>query len=532
MTDPAASALLIEGRRRYEAGEYADAEPLARRALELLPPGSNPLARAVAVELAAECAYGLGRYRDARELADEAAGLRAGAPATDVAETRNLQGVIDIALGDHDAGYARLVDALRLREAALGQDAQDTLQSLNNVGVALARLGRMDEAIAAHEDALRRCERAYDEPTRQLAITCNALAVKLDREEATRPRACELYDRALAAAEAALGPEHPMVATLTMNIATGRSNGGDVEGARPLIERSLELHDRLYGPDHPNTASALVTGAATARRDGRLDVARDRAARAAAIRLDAFGYLDGRTGAAITQLLMVLGTQVKTDLRQGADAVALLEVYRGVATRPIVGDTVRYAPDPVRGEQTLRAFLAREAERRAGPDPAVERALDRSRAAGLAADAALMRGELDVAVVAAQQAVAAVEAVRGPLHLDLLAPLTRLAGMQRAADQRRAALATDARVIDVVTSAYGDRHPFAFGSRGRLAIEATRIGDRAAADNQLEVLRAVVADADPRGDAARLVALLERVLARVADESAETPGDRLSRVVN
>ena len=38
MSSVTADALLAEGRRRYEAGDYADAEPLAKRALELLPP--------------------------------------------------------------------------------------------------------------------------------------------------------------------------------------------------------------------------------------------------------------------------------------------------------------------------------------------------------------------------------------------------------------------------------------------------------------------------------------------------------------
>jgi tetratricopeptide (TPR) repeat protein len=90
VTDATATALLVEGRRRYEAGDFADAEPLARRALELLAPDANPLERAVAVQLAGECAFSQGQYREARALADQAAGLRAGAGDAEVAETRNL----------------------------------------------------------------------------------------------------------------------------------------------------------------------------------------------------------------------------------------------------------------------------------------------------------------------------------------------------------------------------------------------------------------------------------------------------------
>lgn len=518
MTDSGAdpAALLAEGRRRYEAGEYADAEPLARRALELLPPGSAPLERAVAVQLAGECAFSLGRYREARELADEAAALRDGAPDEDVAESRNLQGIVDVALGDHQRGYDRLVEALRLREAALGPDAQDTLESLNNTGVALGRLERADEAVAVHEDALRRCERSSTEPTRQLAVTCNALAVKLDGDDATQARADELYTRALAAAESALGPEHPMVATLTANIGTARLNAGDLAAARPMLERALGLHFRAYGMSHPSTATALLSAAELARLEGRVAEARGMTSAAAAARLDAFGFRDQRTMRAVVMLMRLVGTQLATDRTVQADAAALAEVYRDLATGPVAGDAVRFSPDPVRGEAALRALLARDAERVLGPDATVRAALDRAQASSLAADTALLRGEPDVAVLAAGEAVARIEEVRGPVHLDLFRPLSRLAGFQRAAGQGRAALATDARVIDVVVAAYGDRHPYAMGSRGRLAVEATRIGDRAMAERELAALRQVVAEADPDGAAAGLLRNVEGAVARVA----------------
>lgn len=518
MTDSRAdpAALLAEGRRRYEAGEYADAEPLARRALELLPPGSAPLERAVAVQLAGECAFSLGRYREARELADEAATLRDGAPDEAVAESRNLQGIVDVALGDHQRGYDRLADALRLREAALGPDAQDTLESLNNTGVALGRLGRADEAVATHEEALRRCERASAEPTRQLAVTCNALAVKLDGHDATQARADELYARSLAAAEAALGPEHPMVATLTANIGTARLNAGDRAAARPMLERALGLHFRAYGPSHPSTASALLSAAEIARLEGRLGEARGMTSAATAARLDAFGFRDPRTMRAVVMLMRLVGMQVATDPTVQADAAALAEVYRDLVPGPVAGDAVRFHPDPVRGEAALRALLARDAERVLGADAAVRAALDRAQAASLAADAALLRGQADVAVVAAAEAVSRIEDARAPLHLDLFRPLTRLAGFQRAAGQTREALETDARVIEVVVAAYGDRHPYALGSRGRLAVEATRIGDRTTAERELAALRQVVADADPDGAAARLLRNVEGAVERVA----------------
>ncbi len=370
-----ADALLAEGRRRYEAGDFADAEPLARRALELLPSGVESSARAVAVQLAGECAFSLGRYREARDLADEALTLRAAAPEADRAESLNLRGIVDLSLGEAEAGHERVAAGLAMREAALGPDDPDTIESLNNTGVALARIGRMAEALAAHEEALRRCEWAFWAPHRQLAVSCNALAVKLDREEATRERAGVLYERALAAAEAALGPEHPMVATLLSNVGTGRLNAGDLEAARPLLERA--------------------------------------------------------------------------------------------------------------------------------------------RAAAVAADAALMAGQLDVAAVAAGEAIALVEGARGQMRLELVEPLHRAAAVERARGDPRRALALDRRAFDILAAAYGERHPFVLHALARLAIETGRAEGSAAGRRDLERLRGILADAEPGGLAAHLRDVVDRRLADI-----------------
>jgi tetratricopeptide (TPR) repeat protein len=515
VSDVTADALLAEGRRRYEAGDYADAEPLAMRALQLLPPGSDPLARAGAVQLAGECAYSLGRYREARALADEAAGLRAGAPDADVAESRNLQGICDIALGDHEAGYERVAEGLRLREAALGPDAQDTLESLNNAGVALGRLNRADVAIAAHEEALRRCERAYAEPTRQLAVTCNALAVKLDRDPATRPRAEALYDRALAAAEAALGPDHPMVATLTSNIGTGRLNAGDVAGAKPLLERALVMHERRHGPRHPSTATVLVSSAAVALRESRAADARTLAERAMAIRLDAFGFTDRRTAEALAILVPTLGALMATDPSVRGDAVALLAVLKETKTddRLVVLDRVRFGEgDPARAEATLRAYLDRALDRLPAEGAMVRQGRDRARMASLAADSALMRGDLETAAVASAQAIAGLETAFGPMSQELVEPLHRAASIDRARHDDLGALASERRALDILAAAYGERHPYVLKALAVLANTEAATGDRDAARRDLLRLRTALANAEDGGLAAHLRDVVDRRL--------------------
>jgi tetratricopeptide (TPR) repeat protein len=520
-----AEALLAEGRRRYEAGDFADAEPLARRALELLPPGSDPPARAAALQLAGECAFSLGRYREARDLADDALALRAGGPIADVAESLNLRGIIDLSLGDADAGHERVGEALRLRESTLGPDHPDTIESLNNTGVALARAGRMGEALAAHEEALRRCERAFIAPHRQLAVTCNALAVKLDRDEATRGRAAALYVRALAAAEAALGPEHPMVATLLSNVGTGRLNAGDVDAARPLLERAVELHERRHGATHPNTATALLVLSVVRVRDGRLADARGLADRAIAIRLEAFGPTDRRTREAVGQGVLILGALLQGGESVGGDAAALFGVHRDLASGPLAIDRVRFgAADPARGEAALRAYAARVADRLAvDEDPVRRRALDRSRAATVAADAALMAGQLDAAAIATGEAIRLIEGARGALTLELLEPLHRVAAMARTMGDRRGAIVLDGRALGIIATAYGERHPFVLQALARLAIEKGEADGPAAARPDLERLRGILAEAEPGGLAAHLRDVVDRRLAEIDRVTGASP---------
>lgn len=63
-------------------------------------------------------------------------------------------------------------------------------------------------------------------------------------------------ERALALAEAVLGPQHPRVATCINNLALVLYDQGDLAGARCLIERALAIREKVLGPDHPDVAAS------------------------------------------------------------------------------------------------------------------------------------------------------------------------------------------------------------------------------------------------------------------------------------
>lgn len=64
-------------------------------------------------------------------------------------------------------------------------------------------------------------------------------------------------ERALAINEAALGPDHPIVAILLNNLGGVLWKLGDLAGAKPLYERVLRIDEAKYGPDHPEVATDL-----------------------------------------------------------------------------------------------------------------------------------------------------------------------------------------------------------------------------------------------------------------------------------
>ncbi len=66
----------------------------------------------------------------------------------------------------------------------------------------------------------------------------------------------DAFERALAAYERHLGPEHPEVATTLAHLGNVLAVMGDNEGAYQRYLRAFELREELEGPYHPQTASA------------------------------------------------------------------------------------------------------------------------------------------------------------------------------------------------------------------------------------------------------------------------------------
>ncbi|HEV7668685.1 MAG TPA: tetratricopeptide repeat protein [Thermoanaerobaculia bacterium] len=66
--------------------------------------------------------------------------------------------------------------------------------------------------------------------------------------------AYEVLTQALTRAEAALGPEHPEVATLAGSLGALLQAKGDYEGAEKNVRRALAIDEKVFGPEHQKVA--------------------------------------------------------------------------------------------------------------------------------------------------------------------------------------------------------------------------------------------------------------------------------------
>jgi tetratricopeptide (TPR) repeat protein len=241
-----------------ERAEYAQAEPLFRRALAIREKALGPehphtasslnnLAELLRFQGKPEEAEPL--YRRALAIYEKALGPEHPDTATglnNLAELLRDQGK----LSEAEPLYRR---ALAIREEALGPEHPSTAASLNNLALLLDAQGKPEEAEPLYRRALAMFEKALGPEHPDTATSMNNLASLLEDQE--KPKEAELlYRRALAIREKALGPEHPDTANSLNNLALLLAAQGRLAEAEPLYRRSLAIYEKALGPEHPNTA--------------------------------------------------------------------------------------------------------------------------------------------------------------------------------------------------------------------------------------------------------------------------------------
>nr|WP_276600386.1 serine/threonine-protein kinase [Nannocystis sp. ILAH1] len=166
------------------------------------------------------------------------------------AEALVLLGSLQSQAGEFATAEATLFSAALTAER--GNNPSALVRARTELVVAIGYgQGRTDEALRWGALALNALGRDTGDPIEVRLRTALGLvhARRGDREAAS----CEL-ERALALAEATLGPDHLGVATVVGHLAALRAEAGELPAARSLLVRALEIRRRTLGASHPDTA--------------------------------------------------------------------------------------------------------------------------------------------------------------------------------------------------------------------------------------------------------------------------------------
>ncbi len=331
-----------------------------------------------------------------------------------------------------ELALAHANDPLGLRE---GRRLVNLVHVEEDVGAFAAAQALAERALALHEAAL-----GADHPTIATDLDnlggLNALTGQL--VEARR-----MFERSVVITEEALGPEHPDLALTLNNLANVAQQEGQLGESRVLLERALAILERAMGPEHPDVASALTNLANTRMMQGDNAAALALFERALAIRERVLGPAHPDVAIALASLAMVREatgalTESVTLLEQ---ALKILETAVGpdhpdvATTRTNLGNAYIRVGRRAEAQPQFVAALASREKTFGADHPALVATL-----VGLG-DIAIKQRRFDEARSHLRRALTIVETALGPEH-PLIAPCVQsLAEVQLAAGEIDAAVA-------------------------------------------------------------------------------------------
>jgi tetratricopeptide (TPR) repeat protein len=280
-SDDPRRAVLLDGLGQAVKGigDYADAEPIAREALETAKSawGERSVAAAIMQVNLGNIYLDLARMDDAQrcyqgsmDLVHELKGDRHPL----VSFCINNLGVVATMRRDHAAAEARYREALtRLGNRTLRKSPNPGL-ARNNLASALVEQGKLDEAEQLAMEAIEIFRRVLPAAHLWNALPRHNLAhVRL--KQGRLDEAEDLSREAVAITERSLGPEHPIVAKILHVLVKVLMAGEDWDEAEKHCMRELRLREDYLAPSHPDLADTIRTYAELLRRTGRLDQAAD-----------------------------------------------------------------------------------------------------------------------------------------------------------------------------------------------------------------------------------------------------------------
>lgn len=160
------------------------------------------------------------------------------------------------AIDDAERQYRALVAPLIAARPGRDRDPDDVAQALANFGSIQHQKHRYRDARTAYEEALAIRQRIPAEPSLEIAVLVNNLAMTLMRLGET-DRALAESRRSLALFESAAEPSNPLYISALVNSANLQRMARRRSEAEPLLERALALARFAFGDDHLITAAVM-----------------------------------------------------------------------------------------------------------------------------------------------------------------------------------------------------------------------------------------------------------------------------------
>jgi CHAT domain-containing protein/Tfp pilus assembly protein PilF len=313
-----------------ELGRNDEAAPLYRRALEiwegLLGPDHPEVA--ISVNNLAALYRDMGRYAEAEPLYQRSLTIRRkalGPDHLDVAQSLSSIALLYNDQGRAAAGVPLAQQALAIREKALGAEHSNVANALNNLATLYHAQGRFADAEQLYRRTITIREKTIGPEHPDTATALNNLAVTYNAQ-ARYSDAEPLFRRALAIREKSLGPAHAAVSSTLSNLAALYDNQARYKDAEPLYLRALSISQKTLGPDHPEVLTQVNNLGALYRNSGRYAEAEPLYRRALASREKTLGRDHPDVSGSLNNLAVLYEDQGRP-----ADAVPLL--IRSLAIR-------------------------------------------------------------------------------------------------------------------------------------------------------------------------------------------------------
>lgn len=269
-----ASLLRVLGQVNHALGDYATAESLLRRSLDVIrsnPPFPAPERARTLVELAGVLNV-TRRLPEALEMAEAALTLLPEQARAERAEVLNTLGNIELGRGNFDASQDHYLEALALHQS-LDPGGPGEALVRGNFGDLLGLLDRHDEAREQYDRAWKLRAGLFGETHPSTAAALFNLADS-EMSLGNLEQAEQTYLEVLAVYRQLYGPSHPRTATLLHSLGIIRWRQDDLAGAEPYWQQALEIRRESLDPRHPDIGASLNALSFIARNEGRLDDAR------------------------------------------------------------------------------------------------------------------------------------------------------------------------------------------------------------------------------------------------------------------